>query len=161
MQWGTRGAHVKEGLHRCDMVRVEAQWLVEIQRILRSRRGKHRKRGSNPVSMRRWVAAWCVWGEVGASCLPQGRTRARAKSTLNIARMLVTPEVSQYDTSALNVALHGAFCIRLSMFVTALTSQRPIDPCVASAAAWSAQNSTSAASSSALVANTVDGEAGG
>ena len=69
--------------------------------------------------------------------------------------MSVTLEVSQLDTSALKLALHGASLMSAPMCVTADTSQEPIVPCVASAAASSAQNSASAAASSALVANTV------
>jgi len=70
--------------------------------------------------------------------------------------IFVTLEVSQPDTSALKVALHGLKPdMRSFMSVTAVTSQDPIVPCVASAAAWSPQNSTSAAERVALVANTV------
>ena len=73
----------------------------------------------------------------------------------NKACILVTLEVSQPDKSALKLALHGAFLMRERMSVTADTSQAPIVPCVASAAAWSAQNSRTPVVSSALVANTV------
>ena len=69
--------------------------------------------------------------------------------------MVVTLEVTQPEISALKVSLHGASNMRSLMLVTAETSQDPIVPCVASAAAWSAQNSASAAERVALVANTV------
>merc|ERR1740130_365091 len=78
-----------------------------------------------------------------------------ATAPKNIASMVVTLLVSQLDTSALKLALHGASLMSAPMCVTADTSQEPIVPCVASAAASSAQNSASAAASSALVANTV------
>ena len=71
--------------------------------------------------------------------------------------MFVTLDVTQPDMSALKMSLHEAACVHMRSFmsVTAETSQDPIFPCVASAAAWSAQNSTSAAERVALVANIV------
>ena len=66
--------------------------------------------------------------------------RAGGERAINIFSMVVTPDVSQPDMFALNVALHGALCMRLCMSVTADTSQLPISPCVASEAAWSEQN---------------------
>ena len=69
--------------------------------------------------------------------------------------MFVTLDVSQFKISALNVPLQGALDMSLFMSVTADTFQLPIVSCVASAAASLVQNSTSAAATSALVANTV------
>ena len=70
--------------------------------------------------------------------------------------MFVTLDVFQPDTSALKVGLHtGMANMSWYISVTADTSQFPIVPCVASAAAWSAQNSASAAERVAFVANTV------
>ena len=42
---GTRGAHLKHGVHVCDLRRVEVQWLVEGTRLLASqKRGKRKVR---------------------------------------------------------------------------------------------------------------------
>ena len=80
---------------------------------------------------------------------------ARAERTKNALCIFVTLDVTQPDTSPLKVALHEMSIMSRDMLVTADTSQDPIVPCVASAAAWSAQNSSSAAERVAFVANTV------
>ena len=72
-----------------------------------------------------------------------------------MALMVVTLDVSQPEMSALNVAMHGAKSMRSDKSVTADTFQDPIVPCVPSAAAASAQNSTRASATFLLFANTV------
>ena len=56
---GTRGAHVEQGLHGCDLGRVEAERLVERRRALPSRKAgiRRARRGAAREASRRWVAA--------------------------------------------------------------------------------------------------------
>jgi hypothetical protein len=92
---GTRGAHLKHGVHFRDAGRVPAQRLVE-HRGLPSRKGKHEKSGDRRAGRREGVGA----AAQQAGC--RQRTRlwrllagARAERTMNMPYMVVTLDVSQ------------------------------------------------------------------
>jgi hypothetical protein len=68
---GTRGAHEKHVGHLPDAGRVPAQRLVERQRVLPSRKGKHKKSGDRRPGTREGV------GKAAAQAACRQRTRVR------------------------------------------------------------------------------------
>jgi len=102
---GTRGAHKEHGDHAVvvrDAGRVKAHRLVELRRLLPSRREGVRCGGE--VRAGRRESVWAVAAQ--AACTEKARlkaveVRARAERTRNMSLMRVTLEVSQLEMSAL------------------------------------------------------------
>ena len=95
------GAHVEHAPHGCDLGRVKAQRLVEGTRVLPSRKGGKRavwgKVGCGASCRERWLRGGTSRGGPNCRCGSQ----STGWGTLNMARISVTPEVSQLEMSAL------------------------------------------------------------
>ena len=109
------GAHPEHVDHVRDAGGVEAQRLVERRRALPSRKGGIRcGPRCGPADRGDGVQ------RAGEARLQIGGNRAGVGRTWNISYMFVTPEVSQFEMSALKFRMSSKSCF---MLVTAETSQ--------------------------------------
>ena len=106
--WGPGHAHVEHALHGCDAGGVEAYWLVELSSFLSSRKEDIRCRARCGVRRRGCGTAHWDGGRgrrkrhARGGADKAGGQGTRGERTQNMRSMVVTPEVSHLDMSALN-----------------------------------------------------------